>query len=1051
MNRKMSHFVPQSGISFHKYRLPKASMLKSRYRKSAEITEKERDEIYGKEPIVEKEQKNGNKKKKGLVIAGVIVVIAIAAVVIYKQVYNMLFGGAVAVSIEDVYSTINDCKIPIACIVIVIIAAIVVAVCVRKKEIALRKMIRWQSFLASVLVIVVSVSAICLNIEYSLINKVMTGSKGLSEEASKESKELVEEIADEGIVLLKNDNNALPISKDTKLNIFGWGSTQPIYGGTGSGSVSEDTAVSLIQGIENAGFKTNKKLTKFYTDYRSDRPEVGMGGVDWTCVQPTIEDYNEAGIFEQAKEYSDTAVVVLTRSGGEGPDLPEKMSTDNTYNKTQQGDDVVYTTQKEDGGSDVSYLELTSRERDMLDEVNKDFSNVIVVVNSANAMELGFLNEYENVHAALWVAGAGETGFNALGSILSGDVNPSGKLVDTYVYDLTETPTYNNFGNFQYTNSSDVTGSDESTAAFVNYVEGIYVGYKFYETAAEEGLINYDTTVQYPFGYGLSYTTFDKKITSFEADGNKVTMKVKVTNTGDVAGKDVVEVYYTPPYYNGGIEKASTNLVEYSKTGEIKPGESEEVTVSFNYEDMASYDENVNQAYVLEHGDYKVTLNSDSHTVIDSRSITVDKDVIYDEDHDGARSTDETAATNQFEDSEGDVEYLSRADGFANYEEATAAPTDFEMSEEEKENYSSKATYNAKEYDSEDAERPTTGAKNGLKIQDMTGLDYDDEKWDDLLDQLTVEEMEAMVENGGFQMVGSDSVNNPTSTACDGPAGISSNFNSSISGTAFPPATLIAATWNQELAYERGQQMGKECNELGVTGWYGPAMNIHRSAFGGRDFEYYSEDATISYYTGAGEVKGATEKGVICYIKHFALNDQETNRTAGICTYATEQAIREIYLKAFEGAVKEGGSLGVMSSFNSIGTKWAGANKALLTSVLRNEWGFHGAVITDAMDPLADFYMDLNRGIRTGLTQGLSMTGGDGLIKDTDDANTVIALRNAAHDNLYAAANSNAMNNDTGLATWAKIFIGADVVIALLLVMGEVLVIRNYKRRKTDM
>ena len=999
---------------------------------------------------MEKDQKNDNKKQTPLIIVGVIAAVAVIGYLIYRKVYDMLFGGAVAVSIDDVYSTINACKVPIICIVIGIIAAIAVAVLVRKKEAALRKMIRWQALMAGILVVAVAVNVICLNIEYSLINKTMTGSKGLSEETSKESKELVEKIANEGVVLLKNDNDSLPISTDTKLNIFGWGSTQPIYGGTGSGSVSEETAVSLIQGIENAGFETNKELTKFYTDYRSDRPEIGMGGVDWTSVQPTIDDYNDAGIFEEAKEYSDTAVVVLTRSGGEGPDLPEKMSTDNTYNKTQMGSDVVYTTQEEDGGSDVSYLELTSRERDMIEEVDKNFSNVIVIVNSANAMELGFLDEYENINAALWIAGAGETGFNALGSILSGDVNPSGRLVDTYVYDLTKTPTYNNFGNFQYTNSSDVTGSDESTAAFVNYVEGIYVGYKFYETAAVEGLIDYDKTVQFPFGYGLSYTTFEKKITDFNADGTTVTMEVEIKNTGDTAGKDVVEIYYTPPYYNGGIEKASTNLVEYAKTDVIEPGESETVTITFDYEDMASYDEKTNEAYVLEHGDYEITLNSDSHTVLDSKTISVKNDVIYNEEHDGARSDDKTPATNQFAGAEGDVEYLSRADGFANYDEVTAVPTDFEMSEEEKANYSSKATYNAADYDDADAEMPTTGADNGLKIQDMTGLAYDDEKWDDLLDQLTVEEMETMVENGGFQMVGADSVNNPTSTACDGPAGISSNFNSSISGTAFPPATLIAATWNQELAYERGQQVGKECNELEVTGWYGPAMNIHRSAFGGRDFEYYSEDATISYYTGAGEVKGATEQGVICYIKHFVLNDQETNRTAGICTYATEQAIREIYLKAFEGAVKEGGSLGVMSSFNSIGTQWAGANKSLLTEVLRNEWGFHGAVITDAMDPLADFYMDLNRGIRAGLTQGLSMTGGEGLIADTDDANTVIALRNAAHENLYAAANSNAMNNNTGMAAWVKIFIGADVVIALLLLAGEVLVIRNYKKRKTE-
>lgn len=992
-----------------------------------------------------------NKKWKGPL--SVIVIIAVVAAIgyaIYKKVYDMLFGGAVAVSIDDVYSTLDACKIPIICIVAGIIAAIIVAAAVSKKEKNLKRMIRWQSLMACIMVITTAVNVICLNVEYSLINKTMTGSDGLSEETTAESKDLVEELANEGVVLLKNDDNSLPISTDTKLNIFGWGSTQPIYGGTGSGSVSEETAVSLIQGIENGGFETNHELTDFYTEYRSDRPEIGVGGVDWTSVQPTMEDYDKAGMFEQAEEYSDTALVVLTRSSGEGPDLPEKMSTDNTYNKTQLGGDVVYTTQEEDQGSDVSYLELTSREKDMLERVNEGFDNVIVIINSASAMELGFLEEYKNVSAALWIAGAGETGFNALGSILNGEVNPSGRLVDTYVYDLMSTPTYNNFGNFQYTNSSDVTGSEETSTAFVNYVEGIYVGYKFYETAAVEGIIDYDATVQYPFGYGLSYTTFDKEITEFTANSENVTMEVKVTNTGETAGKDVVEIYYTPPYYNGGIEKASTNLVEYEKTGLLEPGESETVTVTFDYEDMASYDEKTNGCYVLEHGEYEVTLNNDSHTVLDAKTFSLDKDIIYNDENDGARPSDETAAVNQFDSASGGVEYLSRADSFANYEKVTAAPDNFEMTEEQKDNYLSKATYDASKYDTEDAKMPTTGADNGLTIQDMAGLDYDDEKWNDLLDQLTVEEMLNMVQDGGYHLRAAESVNNPESTACDGPAGILSNFNSSVSGTAFPPATLIAATWNKELAYKRGAQVGKECNELKVTGWYGPAMNTHRSAFGGRNFEYYSEDSMIAYLTGANEVKGATEQGVMCYIKHFAMNDQETNRTMAICTYANEQSIREIYLKAFEGAVKEGGSLAVMSSYNSIGTEWAGANESLLISVLRGEWGFHGAVITDAMGPLADFYMDLNCGIRNGLTQGLSMTGGDGLITDTDDANTVIALREAAHGNLYASANSNAMNNETGTPGWVKVFIAVDIILALLFIAGEILVIRNYKRKKAE-
>ena len=342
---------------------------------------------------------------------------------------------------------------------------------------------------------------------------------------------------------------------------------------------------------------------------------------------------------------------------------------------------------------------------------------------------------------------------------------------------------------------------------------------------------------------------------------------------------------------------------------------------------------------------------------------------------------------------------------------------------------------------------PVTGADNGLTITDMTGLDYDDGQWEDFLDQLTVDEMVNLVANGGFQTVEVESVDSPATTDSDGPAGISSNFNSSISGVAYPPAVVIASTWNKELANERGTQVGIECNELGVTGWYGPAMNIHRSAFSGRNFEYYSEDGTLSGLIGAEEVGGATSQGVMTYVKHFALNDQETNRTNGICTWATEQSIREIYLKAFEGAFKDGESLAVMTSFNSIGAVWAGSNSSLLKSVLREEWGFHGAVITDAMDPLADFYMDLNEGIRNGLTKGLSMTDSTDSITDTDSASTVIALREAAHETLYGVANSNAVGNDAGMADWVKVFIGVDVVLVVLLAVTEYLLIMRYRKQ----
>lgn len=988
------------------------------------------------------------KKQKWIVPVIVIAILVLVAYLVYRKIYDMLFGGPVAASMDDVVAQIKACTVPIVCIVVAIVGAIVTWFVVAKKETAVRSFSRITAIVAAVSVVAISLNTVALGIEYSLLNKVLTGSDGLSDETRQASRDLGEEISGESIVLLKNENSELPLASGSNINVFGWGATQPNYGGTGSGSVSEDKAVSLLQGIQNAGFTINQDLIDFYKNYRADRPVVGMGEVDWTIVQPTISDYDAAGMFENAKAFSDTAVVVLTRAGGEGMDLPDVYSSDCTYNKSQMGGDVVYSTQEDDIDSSKNYLELSNREIALFDRLNKEFDHIVVIVNSANAMELGFVDEYEHIDAALWMAGAGETGFNALGNVLSGEINPSGRLVDTYVYDHKDSPTSNNFGAFEYTNSAAITGSDMSVAKFVNYSEGIYLGYKYYETAAVEGLIDYDSVVQYPFGYGLSYTTFDESISSFTADGTTISMEVTVTNTGDKAGKNVAEIYFTPPYYNGGIEKASTNLVEFAKTDLLAPGESQTLTVTFDYEDMASYDDLTNKCYVLEHGDYEVTLNSDSHTVIDSKTVSVDKDVIYTDSKDGKRSTDLVDATNQFDYARGDVTYLSRKDGFANAKEALAAPTNYVMSADGIKNFHAKSNYNAADYDDPNAVMPTTGAKNGIKISDMTGLSFDDEKWESLLDELTVDEMVSMVADGGFKTVAVDSIGLASSTDSDGPAALSSMFNASMVGVAYPPATAIAATWNKDLALRRGTQMGIEGAEMGVTGWYGPAMNIHRSAFSGRNFEYYSEDGTMSYIMAANEVAGATSKGMLCYIKHFALNDQETFRTNGICTWSTEQAMREIYFKGFEGAVKEGHAYAVMSSFNSIGPKWAGSNAELLVNVLRNEWGFHGPVDTDALDPLADFYMDLNCGIRNGLTKGLSMSADTSVISDQTSVGTVVALRNAAHETLYGVSNSTAVMKETGLPGWVKAVIAIDVLLAAAMITLEVYAIKRYRERK---
>ena len=514
-----------------------------------------------------------------------------------------------------------------------------------------------------------------------------------------------------------------------------------------------------------------KKQTRFMV-----RAQAGIAAAqDWTIPEPTMEEYDENGIFESAEEFSDTALIVLSRSGGENADLPRSITDENTMDSGEYGKQVVYTTQSDDVDPPRHYLELSHREEEMVERVTSEFSNVIVIANTNNPMELGWGNEADSIKSVLWVAGTGERGFDALGRILNGEVNPSGKLPDTYVYDNLANPAVSNYGDFEYENMSDVimkegeeTWSNDLYASFVNYTEGIYVGYRFYETAAAEGLIDYDQTVLYPFGYGLSYTTIDKTISSIETDGDTISLTVTVTNTGNIAGKDVVEIYYTPPYYNGGIEKSEVNLVQFAKTKLLEPQETQNIEISFKYEDMASYDYETNGCYVLEHGDYQISLRSDSHTVLDSKTVPVEEDVIYNEENAGARSSDQSAAENQFDFAEGDITYLSRADHFANYVEATAAPDNFNMSDEAKEGFLCTANYNVENYIDGNDTMPVTGEDNGLTIRDMTGVEYDDEKWDLLLNELSVDDMINLSINGGYTNQATDSIGMRSSTESEG-------------------------------------------------------------------------------------------------------------------------------------------------------------------------------------------------------------------------------------------------------------------------------------------
>lgn len=946
-----------------------------------------------------------------------------------------------AINMDDVIKVVSSIKGYLIALAAVVLLAVAVMVGCRKMKKSKKYLIRWQAGLGLVAAAAIIVNLILTGPMYSMVS-LATGGGKVSEENVASATQLCEDIADEGIVLLDNDGT-LPMAKNSKLNVFGWASTNPCYGGTGSGALSDAyPTVTLLEGLTNAGFELNTELSDFYTSYRADRPVVGMFSQDWTLPEPEAAQYTDE-MMNNAKAFSDTAMVVITRVGGEGADLPTDVSqvtydAGHSYNDFEPGE---------------HYLQLSKTEKDMIDLVCKNFDKVVVVYNGANAMELGWVKDYSQIKSVIWCAGTGQSGFNALGSILCGDVNPSGRTIDTFVYDLTQTPTANNFGNFNYTNMDEFKANSfgaDTIPAFVNYVEGIYVGYKFYETAAAEGLIDYDKTVVYPFGRGLSYTTFTQTLNSVtEADGT-ITVDVTVTNTGSASGKEVVEVYYNPPYTNGGIEKASANLIGFAKTSELAPGASENVTVTFKAEDMASYDTYGKGCYVLEKGDYVISINADSHTVLDSKVYNVASDIVYDASN--KRESDVEVADNKFDFAEGNVTYLSRADGFANYAEATAAPADFELPAQAKATFYNNSNWNPEDFNNADDVAPTTGAKNGLKLKDMVGVDYNDAQWDAFLDQLTVSDMDSLIALGGFQSVAVSSIGKVQAIDCDGPASINNNFTKQGS-IGFPSAVMIAATWNTDLAHDFGTSIGKMADDMNVSGWYAPAMNIHRSAFAGRNFEYYSEDGVLSGAMAANAIMGSQEQGVYAFMKHFALNDQETNRTSMLCTWSTEQAIREIYLKPFEKCIKDADCHAVMSAFNYIGTTYAGSCPELLIDVLRGEWGFVGMVLTDYYGVYG--YQDADRLIRNGGDFCLvNYDTETNHLTDTTSATALVSARQACKNILYTVANSRAYyeeNLNPGMPGWEKLMIGVDVVLFAGLAAVELLVVKKgYAKRKEE-
>ena len=849
-------------------------------------------------------------------------------------------------------------------------------------------------------------------------------------EAETISKDLVTEIQEEGTVLLENKNKTLPLNKFSKVNVFGIASVAITYGGSGSGSADESKNINLQQGLENVGFEVNSELTDFYIENLPEKEGgniFSLNGGDYNIYEPTQDKYSEE-MLANAKNFSDIALVVISRNGGEGADLPQNMAD------YQQGD------------ADKHYLELQDVEKAMLETVTEKFDKVVVLVNSSNAMELGFLEE-AGVDAALWIGGPGSTGLNGVAKILAGDVNPSGRLVDTYAYDMTTNPTYWNTGDFSYTNITyerTPWGAKEPQTfnyKFVNYQEGIYLGYRYYETRFVDnttGQIDeaaYDKTVQYPFGYGLSYTSFKQEIVSMKEKGDQIEVNVKVTNTGDVVGKEVAQVYYTAPYIVGGIEKSHVVLAGFDKTDKLEPGASQELTILFDRDDLASYDYQTEKAYVLDVGSYEIKLMNNAHDVLDSETYTVTQKEVRKQ-----RSSDKSEVTNTFEYAVGDIKYLSRNDWIGT--EQTERTKDKEASEQiAKEIDNANFRFDEK---SETAIDKVETENNGLRLVDLVGADYDDERWEKLLAQMSVEEMANLIGFGGYATGAVGSVDKPAVVDLDGPAGINGIFQG-IKGIQYNSEVVVASTWNTDLSEKMGDAFAKEALAHGIVGLYAPAVNIHRSPFSGRNFEYYSEDPLISGKMASSLVAKALENGVYTFTKHFALNDQEDNRE-GVATWSNEQAIREIYLKAFEIPVKEGKATAIMSSFNRIGTLWAGANKDLLNTVLRDEWGFRGMVITDYD---GHGYMNPDQAIRNGGDLMLSTLGDAPTVASTGTEEGVVALRRASKNILYTVAHSVAFDiYKPKVKFWLIALIVGNVVLIGLTALGMFKLTRKKKEEK---
>ena len=821
------------------------------------------------------------------------------------------------------------------------------------------------------------------------------------------AREMNKEICEEGMVLLKNKEKALPIAtpeseqnkaaSKPKISVFGKNSVNIAYGGSGSGGANTSNVIDLYSGLEQAGFELNPELKKFYEDTsrsgeerKGNSKDLDSGDTVILSTAETPQSSYDASVKSSYANYNDAALIVLTRIGGEGFDMPRKMTGATGYrNETDH------------------FLQLDQNEEDLIATVcESGFKKVIIAVNSGQALELGFLEEGSNyvtakgykidpskIDAAIWMGFPGETGTLALGEILNGNVNPSAKLADTYATDFTKDPTWYNFGDNRITAKGTTPGGDQyvfdtttsSNYYFVDYEEGIYVGYKYYETrGVTDGEEWYDDNVVYPFGYGLSYTTFEwsiadkSQIENVDIEkGKTYTISVTVTNTGDYAGKDVVQLYGHAPYYTGEIEKSEVSLVGFAKTGLLQPNESETVEITFDPYYLASYDykdqnKNNNKGYELDEGDYALYVSRTAHDKEFTIPFGVAEDILYDVD-----PVTENPVVNRYTDCEEEKfnsdtsleTVLSRSDWEGTFPKS---PTDEERKgSKELLSWLQDVSHN-NPTDFSDIDMPISEEdagmtlrsllfdENGEIITDEEGnpfVDYEDPRWEEFIQQCSVPDMIKVYDYASYAIQAVESIGFPRVNCADGPVGWACFMDATrfYDTCSYCSQTLVATTWSEDIAYRFGQMVGDEGlvgNQKGdgspYSGWYAPGVNIHRSPFGGRNFEYYSEDGFLSGRMAASQIQGCSSRGVFTFVKHFAANEQETHRSiTGDSTWLTEQSLREIYLRPFELAVKEGGTRAVMSSFNRIGTRWTGGDYRLLTEILRDEWGFRGSVLCD--------------------------------------------------------------------------------------------------------